>query len=439
VSRTSTIVAIATAPAPGGIGIVRISGPDALAVARPLLRPCPEVPAPRVAHFAGFLDRAGQVLDEGVWIHFPAPRSFTAEDVVELHAHGGPRLLRLLEQALLADDRVRLAEPGEFTKRAFLNGRIDLACAEAIADLIAAGSESAVRAAAAQLRGALSERVSALRAELLELYADLEGVLSFPDEAEGAERDAAERLARLVHEADSLAETGRRGALVRRGARVAIFGPVNAGKSSLFNALVGESRAIVDPEPGTTRDVLEASLELKGSAVTLLDTAGLRDDAGRLESIGIARAKDAVAGADLAVLVVPPEASDAEVDAWRGAASGVACAVVRGKADLPGRAAELAVSAVTGQGVEALRERIHSELFGTGAASAVQLTSERHLEAIRRAAACLRDAHSALAASTLEVVAGEVGSAVEALGEITGESASRDVIDAIFRRFCIGK
>ena len=278
--ESATIAALATPLAPGGIGVLRVSGPDALAVCRPLAPSLPPEPEPRRAYLTGLCSRAGVRLDSGLWLSFRAPASFTGEDVVELHAHGSPTLLRVLLREVLADARVRLATPGEFTRRAFLNGKLDLAQAEAVADLIAADSELAVRAAAAQLSGAVSTRLRELLEPLRALHADLEAVLDFPEEAEGADADVAPRLDALVSQVAQLAGGVRRGRLVRRGARIALYGPPNAGKSTLFNALLGEARALVDEEPGTTRDVLEARWESAGLSLALLDTAGLRETLG---------------------------------------------------------------------------------------------------------------------------------------------------------------
>jgi len=481
---TSTIAAIATGGAPGGIGVVRVSGPDALSAGRAVARGLPAAPTPRHAYVTAFEDAAGRALDEGLALYFAAPKSFTGEDVVELHAHGAPRLLSLLLEGVLRHPGVRLAEPGEFTRRAFLNGRIDLARAEAVADLVSAESEAQVRAAAAQLTGELSRRLAALREPLVALHADLEGVLDFPDEAEGADADVAARLAASRRAVEALVADGRAGALVRRGARVVLYGPVNAGKSTLFNRLVGAARALVDPEPGTTRDVLEARVELGGLAVTLVDTAGLREQPGRLEALGIERAREALRGADVALLVIPPEAKPDEVEAWRREAPEGVRVELWGKADLrpigssdepqspresgamgadvPGlaearRAVEnggpgggpstsgrgvsehpMAVSGHTGEGVAALKAELIRRLGG-GVDAGVRLTSERHLDALRRAAEALERAQLAVTASTLEVVSGEVGLALSALAEITGEDVSAELLDAIFARFCIGK
>ncbi|HZI12809.1 MAG TPA: GTPase, partial [Myxococcus sp.] len=329
-----TIAALATAPSAGAVGILRLSGPAALAVGRRLAPGVPAEPSPRHAYLATFVDAEGRALDEGLFLYFRGPHSFTGEDVVELQAHGSPRLLRLLLARALEDERVRHAAPGEFTRRAFLHGRIDLTRAEAVADLVAADSEAAVRAAAAGLSGALAERVRGLEEPLRALHADLEGVLNFPDEAEGADEDAAARVEALLAQAEALlAEVGR-GRLVRRGARVALYGPVNAGKSTLFNRLVGEARALVDDEPGTTRDALEARVEWNGLGVTLFDTAGLRETPGRVEALGIARTRELLSGVDLAVLVLPPGASREEADAWTREAGATPVLCVDGKCDV---------------------------------------------------------------------------------------------------------
>ncbi len=431
----STIAAIATGPGAGGIGIIRLSGPLALEAARAVAT-LPALPRPRFAHLVT-VRVAGHVVDEGLALYFPGPRSFTGEDVVELHLHGAPRLLRLVLDALLAVTEVRLASAGEFTRRAFLAGRLDLARAEAVADLIAAESEAQVRAAAAQLSGELSARLRALEAAVGAVRADVEGVLDFPEEAEGADHHLAPRLDALVAEVGQLLADAARGALLRRGARVVLFGPVNAGKSTLFNRLVGQARAIVDAEPGTTRDTLEARVELDGLAMTLVDTAGFRDQPGRLEALGIARTREALAGADLAVLVAEP----GELAAWQGQAPDERRVDVAAKADLAeARAGSvgLRVSGLTGAGVDQLRQ-VLVERLGGALAGSVLVASQRHLACLRRAHQALRTAREAVDLSTLEVVAGELGVAMEALTEVTGADASTELLDAVFARFCIGK
>ncbi|CAM4295873.1 tRNA uridine-5-carboxymethylaminomethyl(34) synthesis GTPase MnmE [Corallococcus exiguus] len=448
---STTIVALVTAPASGAVGILRVSGPAALEVGRRLAPGVPASPTPRHVYLASFVDAAGAVLDEGLFLYFQAPRSFTGEDVVELQAHGSPRLLRLLLSRALEDERVRPALPGEFTRRAFLNGRIDLTRAEAVADLVAADSEAAVRAAAAGLSGALAERIRALETPLRELHADLEGVLNFPDEAEGADAEAGPRVTALRSAAEALrAEVGR-GRLVRQGARVALYGPVNAGKSTLFNRLVGEARALVDDEPGTTRDALEARVEWDGLGVTLYDTAGLREAPGRVEALGIARTRELLAAVDLAVLVLPPGTSRDEASSWTREAGATPVLSVTGKCDVMLEAREEhgsaalpspappRVSGLTGEGVEALRTSVLTWLWGGGTPSAVALVSERHADALRRTAEALGRAEAASRVSTLEVLSGEVGLALEALGEVSGTSVSEALLDTLFQRFCIGK
>lgn len=441
---SSTIAALATAPAAGALGILRLSGPAALEVGRKLAPGIPAEPTPRHAYLAAFVDAEGRTLDEGLFLYFRAPSSFTGEDVVELQAHGGPRLLQLLLSRVLEDERVRPAQPGEFTRRAFLLGRLDLTRAEAVADLVAADSEAAVRAAAAGLSGALSARVRALEEPLRALHADLEGVLNFPDEAEGADSDAQARVAALRAQAQVFLDEAGRGRLVRRGARVVLYGPVNAGKSTLFNRLVGEARALVDDEPGTTRDVLEARVEWDGLSLTLLDTAGLRETPGRVEALGIARTREALAAADLAVLVLPPDVTASETEAWTREAGATSLLHVAGKCDVSASSnsqepAPLRVSGLTGEGVEALRTTVLSRLWGGGTPSAVALISERHADALRRACEALGRAEQASRVSTLEVISGEVGLALEALGEVSGTHVSEALLDAIFQRFCIGK
>lgn len=437
---SATIAAIATGPAPGGIGIIRLSGPLALEAARAVAPDLPPAPEPRRAYFTRFAFRDGSLLDEGLVLWFSAPRSYTGEQVVELQAHGSPRLLSVLLAEVLRDDRLRLAAPGEFTRRAYLNGRMDLARAEAVAELVSAESEAAALAAAASLRGALSDRVQALRRPLLELHADLEGALNFPDEAEGADDGAGPRVRALAQGAAALAREAGLGHLVRRTAKVALYGPVNAGKSTLFNRLVGSPRALVHPEPGTTRDVLEAFGQLGSWAVCWLDTAGLRVAEGAVEAMGVEQARRAVRGADLAVLLIPPDASPEDRRAWAAEAGPTPVLEVRGKADLAGPAeAELSASGQTGLGVERLQEAVRARLLGDRVPSALVAASERQVAAIRLASEALQRAAAAVEVSTLEVVSGELGAALDALGQVTGESASEALLDEVFRRFCVGK
>lgn len=437
-----TIAAIATPLGKGGVGIIRLSGKDALVAGRRVAVGLPAHPVPRHAYRSRFVDPQGAAWDEGMCLFFPGPHSFTGEDVVELHAHGSAFLLQRLLSFLLCDE-VRLAEPGEFTRRAFLNGKLDLTQAEAVSDLVSAESEAAVRAAAAQLSGVLHERLETLRKELLFLRADLEAALDFPQESEGMEGQWAPRLAALHASLTSLLGDVKRGGWARRGIRCVLFGPVNAGKSTLLNALAKEERALVDDEPGTTRDLVEARVEWKGLSVTWVDTAGLREGeaVGRVERMGIERTRAALAAADVAVLVVPPGAPEAEVAAWRKAAGERPLVEVQGKADAGRAKAEgrLGVSGRTGEGVEALLSHVVDLLWEGHAPQAAALLSERHAEAVRRALASVALAEEAMRVSTLEVVAGELALASEALGEVMGENAPNELLDVLFQRFCIGK
>lgn len=440
-AKDSTIVAVATGPSRGGIGVVRISGPQALAVGRALAPALAEAPTPRRAVYGPLLDAGGATVDQGLALYFQAPHSYTGEDVVELHAHGSPRLLSLLVDAAVAQGRARPAEAGEFTRRAFLNGRIDLTRAEAVAELCASESEAQVRAAAAQLAGGLAAAVREAKAPLLALAADLEGALEFPDEAQVDEPALAGRLEACAGAVAALQDRCRRGALIRRGARVVLFGPVNAGKSTLFNHLVGEARALVDADPGTTRDALFAPVEWSGLPFTLVDTAGLREAQGRVEALGLQKTREALAAADFAVLLAPADLSEKEVEALRGLVPVQARLLLVGaKGDLEkhNKYATLCVSGATGAGVEALRAQVVAAL-GAGAEDALALGGARHRDALERSRQALACAKVALAQSTLEVVAGEVGLALAALDEVTGEDAPAEVLDAIFERFCIGK
>jgi len=436
-----TIVAVATPRGRGAIGIIRLSGPSALAAARPLAPRLPSEPVPRYAYWSPLLDRLGRRLDEGLVLCFPPDGSVTGELVVELHSHGSPAVQALLLGALLDHDGVRLADAGEFTERAFLHGRIDLARAEAVADLIGAEGEAATRAAAAQLGGALGDAIRSVRGPLLDLQADLEALLDFPDESAEVEGGVGPRLAVARAAVASLRATAVRGRLFRHGARVVLAGPVNAGKSTLFNQLVGEERALVDPEPGTTRDVLEAPAELGGLAITWVDTAGLGPPNGRVEAMGMELTRREVKTADVVLMIVPASAPPSVREDCRRGLSGAVTLDVASKADLvaPGPGEGLAVSARTGLGLDALREHVLVLLRGTGADVAGAAVSERHAEALGRADRALRAAEAAQGPAAIELAAADVLTALEALGEITGESATPEVLQAIFRRFCIGK
>ncbi len=444
------IAAIATPTGRGGIGVVRVSGPDLRAIVAGILgRP----PAPRVATVATFRGAHGEALDQGLALLFPAPASYTGETVLELHGHGGPAVLALLLNRCL-DLGARLAEPGEFTKRAFLNGKLDLAQAEGVADLIEAATTTAARAAARSLTGAFSREIRSAVDALIELRMLTEATLDFPDEEIEFVRaaDAAGKLAALRERLAAIIGRARRGSLLREGLAVVLIGQPNVGKSSLLNQLVGEEVAIVTPVPGTTRDAIRSSIEIGGIPLHVIDTAGLRPTGDAVEKIGIERTWTTVARADLALIVTdaraPDHPADAEIAAQLPAA--LPRVLVRNKIDLAGlearagrkgEAREVLVSAKTGAGIDLLREAIlaavgvHADMEGTF------LARERHLRALHAAAAHLDDAaaHLRAAVPPLELFAEELRAAQAELSGITGEFTADDLLGVIFSRFCIGK
>jgi len=431
-----TIAAIATARGAGGVAIVRVSGPEAISIVAAMVgRAGAELPDRRLVRGVARA-RDGARLDDVLVVAMRAPHSYTGEDVAEVHGHGGTvnagRLLRdVLERG------ARLAEPGEFTRRAFERGRIDLAAAEGLLGVIEAASERAWRVAQAQLAGALTARVGALRARATQLVAELEACIDFPDEGLElvAAHEVAARARGIGEDSARLAATFQLGRALRDGIEVALVGPVNAGKSSLLNALVGRERALVAPEPGTTRDYVEARVEWDGVAVTVIDTAGERDTEGAIERRGIELGRERAASADVHVWVD---------EHGRGPdASGPRTIIVRSKADLGGETAAgaIATSARTGEGLAALRARV-LELAGVAGESedAVVVTSERQRGLLERAATGMARAAAAMdARAPLEVATVDAREALVALGAITGEEVGEDVLDALFGRFCIGK
>jgi tRNA modification GTPase len=445
------IAAIATPPGRGGIGIVRLSGRDLAALAVPLLgEGAARRLEPRLALRADFLDRDGGVLDTGLALHFVAPKSYTGEDVLELHGHGGPIVMRaLLERCLEAGRSIglRLAEPGEFTRRAFLNDRLDLAQAEAVADLIDAGSAAAARSAVRSLSGEFSRVVTELGHELTELRALTEATLDFPDEEIDFLR-AADASARLERVGASLAETRRRagqGALLREGVQVVIAGAPNVGKSSLLNALAAEEAAIVTEHPGTTRDRIERRVEIEGVVFNLVDTAGLRETADPVEGKGIERSRAAIAEADVVLELTDERELPSGLPAG---ASGSARLGVRNKIDLSGLPAgkhhgRLHISTRTGAGLDELRRALLAAAGWTAGSGAetVYLARARHLQALDAAGERLAAAraHAAAGNERLELFAEDLRLAAEALGRITGAVSSDDLLGQIFGRFCIGK
>jgi tRNA modification GTPase len=442
---TDTIVAIATGAARAGIGVLRLSGPQARHIGEIVLG---RKLVPRYAQHGRFADRDGETIDDGIALYFRAPRSYTGEDVVELQAHGAPTVLaRLLRRCLQLGARAAL--PGEFTERAFHNGKLDLAQAEAVADLIAAGSEAAARAARRSLDGEFSRRVDAVTEHLIGLRMYIEAALDFPDE--GIDFLAAPELATRLHDTRAALATLRsdaaRGQRLVDGLHVVIVGAPNAGKSSLLNALAGGERAIVTEHAGTTRDLVRETLDLEGLQLTLVDTAGLRAAPDAIEAEGIRRARAELARADLALAVL--DATQPDAAAARAAELSAVPRVLwlHNKADLLGadtpRASaidgeHLWLSARTGAGLDRLRAQLHALAAGEHAGGSFS-ARQRHLDALARADAALAAAAGRLREEAAELAAEELREAQAALGEITGTFDAEALLGRIFAGFCIGK
>ncbi len=441
--EADTIAAIATAPGRGGIGVVRVSGQDLSAIVQGVIgRPL----KPRHASYVPFLDAQGEALDEGIALYFPAPHSFTGEDVLELQGHGGPQVLDMILERCL-ELGARLAEPGEFSRRAFLNGRLDLAQAEAIADLIDAQSRAAARSAVRSLSGEFSRLVHELVEALIQLRSLVEATLDFPEEEIDFLRaaDAEGQLIGIEQRLAALLTRARQGALLREGLMVVLIGQPNVGKSTLLNRLAGYEAAIVTDIAGTTRDTVRELIQIQGVPIHVVDTAGLRETQDPVEVQGIARTWAAVARGDVAVLLVDAQHGvSAQEAAILERLPDIPLLTVHNKIDLTGEpprisadGREIWLSAREGSGVELLERRLLELAGWQSAGEGVFMARSRHLAALRQAHGHLSNARALL--HSLELFAEELRLAQEALSTITGEFTSDDLLGVIFSSFCIGK
>jgi tRNA modification GTPase len=445
-SDTDVIAAIATGQGRAGIGIVRVSGKNLTGLARELLGAAPE---PRIATRAIFRDAAGKPLDDGIALYFPAPASYTGEDVLELQGHGGPVVLQMILRRCV-ELGARLAEPGEFSRRAFLNDKLDLAQAEGVADLIDAATEAAARSALRSMRGEFSALVRGFATRLVELRTLVEATLDFPEEeVDPLDReDGKRRLSRLADDLSRALASARQGSVLRNGLQVVLAGQPNVGKSSLLNRLAGEELAIVTEIPGTTRDAVRQSIQIEGVPMNIIDTAGLRDTSDTVEALGIARTWEAIEQADALLLVVDARGgvTDADLAIARRLPRTLSRVTVFNKIDLSGDAPRTDedpqgrrayVSARTGSGMGGLRQTLLGLAGWQPETGDVFMARERHLVALERVAAALERA--AQCAPRIELFAEELRVAQRELDSITGEVSADALLGEIFARFCVGK
>lgn len=451
---TDTIVAQATATGRGGVGIIRVSGPDVEAVAKIILGKVPKV---RYAEYLPFNDQHGDVLDQGIALLFKAPHSFTGEDVLELQGHGGPVVMDMLIKAILTIKNMRSANPGEFSERAFMNDKLDLAQAEAIADLIEATSEQAAKSALHSLQGEFSEKIHDLVESLIHLRIYVEASIDFPEEEVDFLSDGkiATDLYQIIDNLDSVKSQAKQGAILRDGMKVVIAGRPNAGKSSLLNSLVGKESAIVTDIAGTTRDVMREHIHIDGMPLHIIDTAGLREGADEVERIGIERAWEEIKSADRVLFMLDATTTDSSdphqiwPDFIDKLPESVGLTVVRNKADLTGETLEVTedhqhpvyrISAKTGLGMDSLKDHLKEIMGYQGSTGGGFMARRRHLEAIDNAERHLLEGKIQLEEYKAgELLAEELRLTQQYLSEITGEFSSDDLLGRIFSSFCIGK
>ena len=452
--KSDTIVAQATPPGRGGVGILRISGPKAQEVAQAVLG---KLPKARYAEYLPFLANDGSTLDEGIALFFPNPHSFTGEDVLELQGHGGPVILDLLLKRILEISGVRIARPGEFSERAFLNDKLDLAQAEAIADLIDASSEQAAKSAISSLQGVFSKKVNALVESLIHLRIFTEAAIDFPEEEIDFLSDGKieAELNQVIQRLNEVRQEAKQGSLLREGMKVVIAGRPNAGKSSLLNALAGRDAAIVTNIAGTTRDVLREHIHIDGMPLHIIDTAGLREASDEVERIGIERAWQEIEQADRVLFMVDSTTTNETnpEKLWpefiERLPKNIPVTVIRNKADLTGEAlgyseeegyALIQLSARTGEGVTLLREHLKQAMGFSSSTEGGFLARRRHLQALEKASEHLNNGqYQLITFHAGELLAEELRLAQEALSEITGQFTSDDLLGRIFSSFCIGK
>lgn len=452
--NTDTIVAQATPPGRGGVGILRVSGPKVQDVAKAVLG---ILPKPRYAHYLPFLASDGTTLDEGIALFFPNPHSFTGEDVLELQGHGGPVILDLLLKRILDIPGVRIARPGEFSERAFLNDKLDLAQAEAIADLIDASSEQAAKSALSSLQGVFSKKINTLVEALIHLRIFTEAAIDFPEEEIDFLSDGkiAAELEQVIQRLNEVRQEAKQGSLLREGMKVVIAGRPNAGKSSLLNALAGRDAAIVTDIAGTTRDVLREHIHIDGMPLHIIDTAGLREASDEVERIGIERAWQEIDQADRVLFMVDSTTTNETnpEKLWpefiERLPKNLPVTVIRNKADLTGEPLGyseqngyclIQLSARTGEGITLLRDHLKQVMGFTSSTEGGFLARRRHLQALEKAAEHLNNGQYQLTTFHAgELLAEELRLAQEALSEITGEFTSDDLLGRIFSSFCIGK